>query len=488
MGQALKHMDDQEYNAQRDELISRFRKSLSQPLAERYFGEDELISVFDYATDLNDDYLRIEVLLCGARFYPESEELNQRRGIFYDTLSDTARDSFIEDNASQEGMIWDIMRLRRNPPSDDKAEESLDYLLSCYDTLSDEDMIQLAQLTDTLGQYEWLKKSEPVLRKKVEFLPVALYELGVAADRNDDAEFGIRVSEELTRIEPFCAIYWQLLARHYSVAGDDDKADQAVEYAIAINPDDAQAYFVKASCDLQAERPIEQIIPTAEKALALAPDNSEPYRFVASLHRHAGNRHRAQQVLREALTRFPEEALSFIPDIVMDADDADNSIDEILDQFYRLQVDNSEAIWVSWVHFLSSMGMAGKAQKVVDCYYRNSGLRLPATVTAESYFVNGRYAECIDQLYDMFSESEIPMAERPALSAMLLVALCKNGETDRARQLVKQYFDTVTISSFPTVASRLQYIGSLHVFQQVSDMLDNHVSRRTWREFNPLFL
>ena len=35
-------MDDQEYNAQRDELISRFRKSLSQPLAERYFGEDEL--------------------------------------------------------------------------------------------------------------------------------------------------------------------------------------------------------------------------------------------------------------------------------------------------------------------------------------------------------------------------------------------------------------------------------------------------------------
>lgn len=71
---------------------------------------------------------------------------------------------------------------------------------------------------------------------------------------------------------------------------------------------------------------------------------------------------------------------------------------------------------------------------------------------------------------------------------MLLVALCKNGETDRARQLVKQYFDTVTISSFPTVASRLQYIGSLHVFQQVSDMLDNHVSRRTWREFNPLFL
>ena len=98
------------------------------------------------------------------------------------------------------------------------------------------------------------------------------------------------------------------------------------------------------------------------------------------------------------------------------------------------------------------MGMAGKAQKVVDCYYRNSGLRLPATVTAESYFVNGRYAECIDQLYDMFSESEIPMAERPALSAMLLVALCKNGETARARQLVKQYFDTVTISSFPTVA------------------------------------
>ena len=47
----------------------------------------------------------------------------------------------------------------------------------------------------------------------------------------------------------------------------------------------------------------------------------------------------------------------------MDADDADNSIDEILDQFYRLQVDNSEAIWVSWVHFLSSMAWPAKRRK-----------------------------------------------------------------------------------------------------------------------------
>lgn len=482
-------MDDQEYNAQRDELISRFRSSLSQPLTERYFSEDELISVFDYATDLNDDYLRIEVLMCGARFYPDSEELNQRRGIFYDTLSDTARDSFIEDNASQEGMIWDIMRLRRNPPADDKAEESLDYLLGSYDTLSDEDMIQLTQLTETLGQYEWLKKAEPILRQKVEFLPVALYELGVAADHNEDSEFGIRVSEELTQLEPFCAIYWLLLARHYSLAGEDEKADQAVEYAIAINPDDAQAYFVKASCDLQAERPVESIIPTAEKALSLAPDNSEPYRFLASLYRHVGNRRRAQAVLKEALSRFPEEALSFIPDIVMDADETDDAeIDDVLDRFYRLQVDNSEAIWVSWVHFLSSMGMARKAQKVIDCYYRNSGQRLPATVSAESYFVNGRYADCMDQLYELFSDTEMPVSDRPALSVMLLLSMCKNGETSRARDFAKKYMESIDISIFPTVASRLQFIGSLHVFQQTLEMLEHHTPKRTWREYNPLYL
>lgn len=66
---------DEERNP-RQELYERFKASLSQPVSQRYFDEDELVDLFDYAGDLQDDYVQLETLLCGARLYPESHGLN----------------------------------------------------------------------------------------------------------------------------------------------------------------------------------------------------------------------------------------------------------------------------------------------------------------------------------------------------------------------------------------------------------------------------
>ena len=54
----------------RDDLYRRFRESLSKPITERFFDEDELVDIFDYAGDIDDAYARVEVLCCGARLYP----------------------------------------------------------------------------------------------------------------------------------------------------------------------------------------------------------------------------------------------------------------------------------------------------------------------------------------------------------------------------------------------------------------------------------
>ena len=48
----------------RNELCERFRQSLKNGGAgSEYFDEDELIEVFDYAGELNDEYLRFEAML-----------------------------------------------------------------------------------------------------------------------------------------------------------------------------------------------------------------------------------------------------------------------------------------------------------------------------------------------------------------------------------------------------------------------------------------
>ena len=62
-----------------EELARRFRADLGRPISERYYSEDELVSIFDYSGDRGDDYLRTEALLLGARLYPDSPELLQRR-------------------------------------------------------------------------------------------------------------------------------------------------------------------------------------------------------------------------------------------------------------------------------------------------------------------------------------------------------------------------------------------------------------------------
>lgn len=67
----------------REELYQRFRESLRRPVSERFFDEDELVEVYDYAGDLNDDYVQMEVLFCGARLYPESQALSERRALLY---------------------------------------------------------------------------------------------------------------------------------------------------------------------------------------------------------------------------------------------------------------------------------------------------------------------------------------------------------------------------------------------------------------------
>lgn len=65
-----------------DELRERFRSELGLPPAQRYYSEDELIDIFDNSGDAGDDYLRTEALLLGARLYPDSQALLERRAIF----------------------------------------------------------------------------------------------------------------------------------------------------------------------------------------------------------------------------------------------------------------------------------------------------------------------------------------------------------------------------------------------------------------------
>lgn len=227
----------------REDLYRRFKLSLGKPATERFFDEDELAEVFDYAGDLDDFYVRFEALCLGARLYPDSTALADRRALLYfdeDDRDDTVR-RFISDNSRLDTPIIHFLALELSHPDPEDVPESLDFLVDQFASFTDEEIIRLVDLAVDLGQYRWLTANLDKLRKKVSFLPSLLYEILNEADSQGDDATAIRLADELVEIEPFSATYWIALFRAHARAGHEADARNAFDYAKAlVSPDDAE--------------------------------------------------------------------------------------------------------------------------------------------------------------------------------------------------------------------------------------------------------
>lgn len=225
----------------RQELYERFRKSLTKPIAERFFDEDELVELYDYAGDLNDDYVQMEALFCGARLYPESVALAERRALLYmdttvdDGVPSPAAGAYAEDAGVSGSLLFDIVRLQSSRPDDPVA--ALEFLLNQYDGFSDEEAIRFLDLAFDLDQYSWVLERLPELRKRVKYQPVIVYELMREAEERADDEATIRFAEELIESEPFVPAYWLTLFRAQARSERTEAARSTFDYARALAAD-----------------------------------------------------------------------------------------------------------------------------------------------------------------------------------------------------------------------------------------------------------
>ncbi len=220
----------------REELYNQFKASLKEPVSERYFPEDELVEIFDYAGDVADDYAQFEVLFCAARLYPDSQQLLDRKALFYldTTESDENPESptaiaFVADNPDMSSPLMDITRLQVNHP--EKPVEALNFFLEQYDTLGDEEIIRLIDLACDLGQYDWVIQNLDTLRRKTPYAPTLLYELMNRATEAEDFRTVVKVTEELIESEPFASGYWATQFRAYAKLGMEAEARSSFEYA-----------------------------------------------------------------------------------------------------------------------------------------------------------------------------------------------------------------------------------------------------------------
>lgn len=324
-------------NNSREELYLRFRKSLSEPVTDRFFDEDELADIYDYAGDLDDDYVQLEVLLCGARLYPDSHRLAERKALLYlDTTDDEtdertkAAESYLADNPDATSALFDIARLEVKHPAN--PVEALEFLINQYGTFDDEDIIRLVGLAVDLDCYDWLVQNIDRIAAKVPFKPSFYYELAREADDRGDDRTLIRLADALIELEPFTVAYWMLLLRGQARSGMDDEARQTFDYAKALAGDTPESIF--ALGDIAYHHAPALLSELIEPVKRIADKNPDDFYYTDGLCAIYSKLNYSEafirKTLRDFLLRHPENSAALSQYIGLSPKDAVERLDAFI--------------------------------------------------------------------------------------------------------------------------------------------------------------
>lgn len=439
-------MSSEPDNNPREELYRRFRESLHKPVGERFFDEDELVEVYDYAGDLNDDYVQLEALFCGARLYPDSAQLSERRALLYlDTSVDDsdepspAADKYLSDNAEVFSPIFDIARLQVHRPDD--AEAALEFLLNQYEVFGDEEMIRFLDLAFDLGQYDWVKSNLSRLRKKVQYQPVLLYELLHEADDRMDNDFAAAIAEELIEGEPFAVIYWIALFKAQARAGKEVEARSSFDYARALGSDDRDSLLSLAEAAYNyAPYLTAETLELMEALHREAPDDFVYIDCMCALNVRMGAPARAMEMLKSYLDSHPSDYRAMHQLLVCNTDDAAVYLRRL---YEATDGKGFPADAMAEMINTLSMNMASRSLAALLSIAEEYGEIEPTDFTSwvEALFALGKY-NAITELFDRVRQlpegadfielaTRIPL-KGPSTSFAYLVALMKQGKQAEA--------------------------------------------------------
>lgn len=489
------HMEND--NNPREELYRRFRKALTRPVGERFFDEDELIDIYDYAGDYNDDYVQLEVLLCGARLYPESERLAERKALLYlDTTDDEtdertkAAQQYLADNPEASSILFDIARMEVNPPQN--PEEALEFLLNQYSEFDDEEIIRFVDLAVDLDCYKWLIANFESISAKVPYKPSFQYEVAREADKAGDNETLIRLADALIETEPFAPAYWLMLLRGQCRLARHDDARQTFEYARALAEDDQETLF--ALIDIAYNFEPELLRDLIEPLKRLATANPDEFYIVESLcaiyNKLNYNEAVVRKTLRDFLLVHPENATALAQYLNLNVPDKI----EIINKFFESTDSGAlaDADYDTLSHTLCSHGDFAAAEIVLArCLNINNcddPFQLSRIIEVEIHLAHyGQVIEVCKNNALMLDGLVHDPLHGPAAVYALAVSLIKTGHYNQALSYVKSlqpfYEGAIKMVPLPvrmTIRCLLTFI----------DKIERHPAEETmyWEFFDMLFL
>ena len=401
---------------ERFELYDRFVADLKGGRrSDMFYDESDLVEIYDYASDNEDEYVKLEALLCGARLYPDSQALEVRRAYYYYHNSDTdaAVKMFERVNACGDPntALWEIMglKLAKELASEEVKSAIETVIMPMQRKFDDEDVIQFVAMIDEKGLLEWASSRRAAIAEKCEYPATFYYELGMLYDSASDNTTAASLFEEATMIEPFNTMFWECLARTCYNCNDWERALNAADYALAIDDTLSKVSFIRLASMARLGQELPNVTTRLEDLFHRLKDSPEEQSEVAGAlmycYETLGKRSDSETLALKMHMSRPEERI-WVDYLLIFAGSKFDPV--ILDRYYKAIGGNCETDWLNWAIYCVNVNRLENAVVILEALRRHDELHDGFTLLYETMYRLGEYDRIADDFLNRENNARLP--------------------------------------------------------------------------------
>lgn len=407
---------------------------------EAFFDENDLIEIFDYASDYDNYIVKMEVLLYGAVHYPKSEALATRRAWLYYSFGDVETTSELNKRVNSGGVLNRLLDLRARNSNLSMSREDLEMafmeILADTDDFQDEEIIQFTDYAMETGLSEWLASNKELIQGKCSYPQTFLYEFADRSEENEDLATAARLFEELTMLEPFTLDFWLRLATVQLNRDDYEGALSSAEYALAIDPNSMMGMRIKGASLYRLERSHDAVAAIYSKIVASNEAEDTDVSTLAAALMECGRQEEAVEMLTKYLAEHLNSRLAIDVLLVIDRKKAEPYVRSTISSGFI-----SEKDAIEWARGHVVHGQFASAALVCLIYDEIKGIENDVPFLMEVCYFGLRFDDVVRVYRKKFLGNTWPYL--PAISFPFLMSLVRTGRRTEALEEAKEILNSI---------------------------------------------
>lgn len=423
------------------ELYLKFRKEIESGASEEYYELNELLDIYDYAQDEGDILVQMYVFMTASRLHPRAHDFDERIGFFLSYIAPEAAMDLLDRKGREDTALWDVLAIGLKCYPSGDPREMIEKLLAKYSRLDTETTLKLIDMLREFNRPDLLSEFYPEISKRAEDPRGLAFEVAEALKESDQyLEHARKIAEELTAMEPFNVEAWLLSARLEFSLEHPDEALAAVDYALAIDPDNRNAKITRSVIMVAMDSKREEAISVMREILQTEPDNPFALEALAEAYKREG---RGKQAAEHYVQIIKNKVfISTDPYVGLVESDPDN----IERNLREVGVDANPKKWDERFATLNEKGKAAAGVEMLRAVFWINPEAIDIMSVLDVLYSAGRYKEFVD-VYEtgratVKEDGETAVARIPMVAYICVAtAYLKIGNKERAAQISRWLMD-----------------------------------------------